>query len=385
MPIEPYAFLEALQRSVYESLGRAPVVASPDALRSIAEATTRSMNPQASAEEVAQAVERMVERARQDAARVPTPYEDPGWYGILSGFAESIERSVEQMGMSLPRRPAFGSLPTGQVNAMTIAVPGGSDHLIVFDHQMFLFALLLSKAVARAFPVDSGPGGIRISMSQDDIRARVDSEPSVLERFADVVHAYAVWGQPGQARQYHAEPLYVNIADSIRVSMEAFALGHEYGHVIAGHLRSAGRVARMLPNEQVQEVDYDWQQEYEADHLGVALSMTALHRDRRYDLTQSFWGADLFFSAMDIMDRAVSLLRYGDENAQTLGSHPPSTARRGVLRGVLRTLVDGPPAEQAISAAQTLEFVAELLWERTRPLLARAGSGGRTAATTWRG
>jgi hypothetical protein len=56
--------------------------------------------------------------------RVPTPYEDGGWYAVMEDLSEAIGQSANEAEMVISRRPLLGTLPTGQINAMTVRVPG---------------------------------------------------------------------------------------------------------------------------------------------------------------------------------------------------------------------------------------------------------------------
>jgi hypothetical protein len=344
----------------------------------------KSRFPDAPPAEFESMVDNMMEAMDNQDRLVPTRFEDPRMYAVLQTLVEWVEESVRQLRLPLKASPAFGSLPTGQVNAMTVAIPDGSGYVVLFEDQLFMFALLFSKALARAIPLDSqDDGGLHFSTDLERVRRRIDEDPSVVDRFADVVLAYAIHGQPSRARQYYPEAAYGYLSDVLRESMETFVLGHEYGHVIAGHLERAEPVGRALSAEEVDEVNFDWDQEYEADYLGVALTLAAMNRERHVDASLSFWGADVFFSVMDVMDRAVSLLRYGDETVTVLGTHPPSAERRAVIRAALPTLLEAEQARSAIALAEALQAASELLWEKTRHYVVAAAAKGARVAPKW--
>jgi hypothetical protein len=157
---------------------------------------------------------------------------------------------------------------------------------------LFLFALLLSKAVARAMPLrPTEDTGFSFSTDKDHIRQRIDSDDSVVHRFADVLLAYAATGRPGNAEQYFPEAHYGRLAEVLRNSMELFVMGHEYGHIILGHLSQA-ESTESTPSG-AEEIRYSWTQEYAADFVGANLMLRAMLRDE-YDAPLSYWGADFF-------------------------------------------------------------------------------------------
>ncbi len=313
-------------------------------------------------------------------AVAPTPYEDPGMYGFLQHLVMRIEDAASAAGVSLPCPPPLvGTLPTGSVNARTVLVPGTSEYLVLFEDQFFHFALLASKAIASAFPLVETTHPT-INPDPVLIRQRLEQEPEVGARFAEVVLAYAHSGQPGRARPYLPARPYGLLAGSLQKSLEMFALGHEYGHVVRGHLEEAShKVLRVLPDEDTEALQYSWRQEYEADIVGTGLCIGAMLADGNY-LPMSFWGIDCFFSVLDVVKRASSILSYGAEQTGRPGSHPPPNERRRRVRGVLRSMVDGPSATEQLEVAHTLgatvASTVELLWEQARPLVLDAHRQG---------
>jgi hypothetical protein len=90
---------------------------------------------------------------------VPTKFENPMIYLVISGASARVHETALRLNRPLPAQPLVGTMPTGDVHAYTVPVPeemrtskSDADHLIIFDWQFFLFAHLLSKAIARAFP-----------------------------------------------------------------------------------------------------------------------------------------------------------------------------------------------------------------------------------------
>lgn len=81
-------------------------------------------------------------------------------YGALSEQLAKMQDNIEKnaaariKGLDLgPRRPLIGYLETGQLNAVSMRVPGSSGaYLVLFEDQIGLFASKLSQAVAWAFP-----------------------------------------------------------------------------------------------------------------------------------------------------------------------------------------------------------------------------------------
>jgi len=339
--------------------------------------------PDQSPEEAARTLEYFKSDLDKGKELIPTPYEDPTWYRTMLELSQKIEQAAEEAGMPIPHRPVLGTLPTGQINAMTIRVPGSNDFLILFEWQLFLFALLLSKAVCRALPFAKDDKGLSFSTNMKDVQQRVDADPSVVGRFAEVVIAYAVTGLPSRAPQYFAEAEYNVLANQLLNSVELFAMGHEYGHVISGHLsgETNGTTPQISGAEDAEELDYSWMQEHEADLVGASLMMRSLSSE--WDAAFSYWGADFFFSAIDIMDRAVSVLKGQMETPSKLSSHPPSEYRRELLREMLPRMIGDSHAASALQMSEAVHNISELLWERTAPRIVELYNRGVRPAPWW--
>jgi hypothetical protein len=377
------SFLEQLQRATYDAWHLTPTRTNDAEQAKFVRTFVESQYPSADEEQREDLIKAFAGELARRTARVPTAYEEPGWYAVMENLSEDIGKSADEASLVIPTNPLLGTLPTGQINAMTLRVPGSDDYLIVFEWQLFLFALLLSKAVARALPLrQTEDEGFSFSAQKDDIAQRIDSDKSVVYRFADVLLAYAATGEPSRARPYLPEVHYGRLADVLRRSMELFVMGHEYAHIILGHLSSAQSTETTLSEAEM--LEYSWVQEYQADMMGSSLMIRAMLRGGM-DASMSYWGCDFFFSAIDVMDKAVSVLKGEEETAVKLGSHPPTKERREMLRRVLPEIIGEKHANDALGLSRILEDVTDLLWQRTRPVIAEARSRGVRPAPWWQG
>ena len=103
-----------------------------------------------------------------------------------------------------------------------------------------------------------------------------------------------------------------------------FFLGHEYGHIVRGHLDYPNHSPIALNGKvNIQELEHSWSRELAADEIGVHLSTVAMHYGRQLSPAFGAAGAELFLSTLNVMERAVSILRCGDDSALRLDSHPP--------------------------------------------------------------
>jgi hypothetical protein len=277
--------------------------------------TAATMLTRAHSSSSLEAVRSELDATRRKLKRVmkelPTPYEDPLGYVLIRDLVLTIEASAADVSVTLPPRPVFGTLITPQVNAQTIRAGEDGSHVVVVESALFNFALLFSKAVSRCFP-PTGSGGFRITT--DAIEDRIRSDPSVLQRFSDAVEAYVVHGNPGLADPYLVEHEHEELARGLRLGMELFILGHEYGHAALGHLNADLPTARLFASQVEEPTDvlaYSWAQEYLADAWAVPIVFAAMRRATDCPAYLTTAGAALYFAAATIIDQSVSLLQHG--------------------------------------------------------------------------
>jgi hypothetical protein len=386
---EARRYLEHLQETVYSYLRIPPPSAEREEgmriARAVAEGWLNASGSSAPAEETKELLANL-EKIGQDPwhTATPTRFEDPVPYALLVGLADSVESAAADLSIPLPPRPLLGTLPTGQVNAMTVLVPGTDEHIVVFESELFVFAAKLSKIVAWALPLegDADDEHLRFSFDEAKVFKNIEQNREILQRFGELLLAYVVNGRPGAASHYFLPEAYRSLALVIHESMELFVLGHEYGHIIAGHLGKAESRAALLGDDEVDRVAYSWEQELEADRWGLQLMIPAMQSEG-HDVSTSFWGADLFFSSVDIVRRAIAVLRTGTEESTSLEYHPPPELRCEFVRQVMTISLPGDEAEDPIGLGKTVEAVVEHLWTLTRPNFQRLWKRGRRPLAGW--
>ncbi len=152
--------------------------------------------------------------------------------------------------------------------------------------------------------------------------------------------------------------------------MEVFIVGHEYAHILLGHVNSNFTKKNLL-NDKIETLLFSWKQEYNADELGFPLMLDGLRNVGYENDYVSYCGAEAFFSAFEVLERAKCLIKSGDEEqywrncskSGEIGDHPSSEKRRDALR-IQMTQVYG---EEPIRSSQIVESIIKILWERTKP------------------
>jgi hypothetical protein len=340
-----------------------------------------ALHPDADAERLATLVDSIRPSPPE---RPPSPYEDPEFHRIMCDLADGVERAAVEAGFitSSFARPFLATLDTGRIHAFTTVVPGSQERVVFFESELFIFALLLSKAVCRAIPLDAAQAAPTKMLTTADVASRLAQDRSIVRRFQEVVVAYALTGLCGNAPAYLVDEQSILFVDSLLDSLLTFVLGHEYGHILAGHFSEVA-LQQAASLEAADAVALAWAKEVSADMIAVRLALPPLDSASALDIAICYWGADFFFSAIDIMDRAVSLLATGVEDNLTLGSHPPHEYRRKIARDVLVSTVGKDLAVLAVNQGRVVEVILALLWQDTRKLLRHAHEQGYRPAPKW--
>jgi hypothetical protein len=286
------------------------------------------------------------------------------------------------LGQPVPVRPVLGTLRSGRVNAMAVAVPNSEEFIILFEDGLFGFANLLTKAVFKAIPVDEDSEE-KMSFSTDvkEWLAQLDRDPNPVIRLFDALTAYLLQGHPHQAKPYLMDTPRMHLASTLRTSMEVFVLGHEYGHIVSGHLSRKNLKKSRVGVDQAEVIALNQMQEIEADQKGLELMMN-VNLMKNFDLSLSFWGADFFFACIDIIEQSASLIRYGEKRETFVDTHPPTNFRREAVREMLRLSAPNDFAAP-IKLADNLQFMLNRMFAEIEPLLVKLHKEGHRLAPGW--
>jgi hypothetical protein len=183
-----------------------------------------------------------------------------------------------------------------------------------------------------------------------------------------------VKGRVTAAPQYNIDSPYDRFTAILRQSMELFIMGHEYAHIILGHLENQDTKKKHLTPQDIYNILFSWDQELEADSLGLPLMLSAMGAGQKYDhLDLHYCGAELFFSGYEILERAKCIVKQGNDDWYwrggkedgRIGDHPPAERRRDNLR----ELMTKNYGEESVKTSSSVEWIIKNLWEQTKPLL----------------
>lgn len=246
----------------------------------------------------------------------------------LAELVMRVERGAGTAGYRIPRRPVVGTLPTYELNAKAIPGPSGEGHLVVFDSGMFRYSATLGWIAAQA-----------LNATEDEKAYELD--PGAIHRvpgcflalarqWADLLFCQAVLETCVYTEIVRVAPQHAAFAERLTQAVDTFALAHEYGHVILGHVDIPG-VGRALDPQAAHA------QEFAADAVGLEICTAAWG-----DPWWACLGACAFFFGGEAVELATNSFRTGTPQGGASPSHPSSAARRRAITERLVAAGDGP-------------------------------------------
>lgn len=305
-------------------------------------------------------------------------YQNPNWANLLSSILVDLKPAIKERYGNYTGKYLFGSLAWGQVNGFAIKVPNSTYKLIVLSEGVFGFSHLITKAIQQIFYIPTQQGA-KFIIEKNIILHNLESAPIVWDRVFDLIMAYAVDANPYQAKQYYLESkdLDFNIHYALRDAMEIFILGHEFGHILQGHLDD-----RFIHPDNDYKIILNQLQEFEADNIGLNLSLI-VSTNKNIGTAVGFAGADFFFGSMSFFGKCLSLLKFGHISEENLNeTHPPFGMRKNYIKGLLSNL-DRSEVEEILDFAHTLEMVLETLFDKLQPALLNAFQKGIKPHVWW--
>jgi hypothetical protein len=310
----------------------------------------------------------MVGGRRARLPKPPTRFESPHWHALVAEYCWRIERAAMSLKKKITQRPLFGTLPLGSMNAFALDVNGTKVTLL--QAGLFHFLNSVSKLLCLCIPLaeevdfnESGEPGpslrfarfrrtmrhrtapgrsrhrSRFILDEKSIGGQVWNNRYDLGRlFIDIFRAYLVEGDVLRGRRFLLSETRLLLNFQLVTSAELFVLGHEYGHIILGHLGTSKPRAAALGGSEVRELPFGWDEEYAADIKGLELMIEAM-RGFRFYVPLSVLGPGLFLAAEDMLERVKKGLHDGSFDLgvpEETRSHPPAFVRLLALEESLK-------------------------------------------------
>lgn len=297
---------------------------------------------------------------------LPTKYESYGAYSILKTLFESIETTAKKLSLTKKNKVIYGTAQSKEYNAFADKVPETEEYLIVFEGELFTLSNQLAKLVSQCLPdFKITQEGVSFNVDLGRIKNHIQINRILQERFADLVYNAIYRGQPTKTKQYNLKEPFGKLHYTLLWSLELFVVGHEYGHICCGHLDEKNIIQLNVKDKTIERVTPDWEMEYEADLSGLTLLLNSLDKNNLAPF--SYLGPELFFTFLDLDERAYSLYSNGTETrSKGSDTHPPTIERRKRIRNTLKATLPKEHLESYERLSNFLENVIELLWEQLK-------------------
>jgi hypothetical protein len=320
--------------------------------------------------------------------RPPTEYEGAN-HVAMQILAGQLDAAVARTGRwsTSDKQPLFALVDTGHVTARTVLAPHTGDYLVLVDEELLRFLHLFSCAVVLACPAKPPP------LTTADIRAHLQGNTEVLMCFVELILSYVMTGRVSQVRSQRLPVAYEAFASRLNDAATTFVLAHEYVHALEGHLSDGARDdVTGVSGGQVSQSLWSAAQEGIADLYGLVLANLVLaDKGHEASLTLTYWGIELFLYANEILLKAISLIRSGNEHGMRddeARQHAMLDMRRTALEFVVRDQLKDPSEERWAALATKLHFVRDIvreIWVDTVPLLTISHARGIRPSSIWGG
>lgn len=305
------------------------------------------------------------------AKNTPSKFQDKISYSIIEPKLEEISKAATSLGIKNAPNVLLATLYTEQVNAVAMRMKKTGEYIICFESQLFSFLNRFVKIIVLSIPEvkTNDPDKFGLCFLKEEVEKHVKEFPLIKALFTDLIFSFAVGGNVNDAQNFDLDFGRNIHATYILRATELFVMGHEYGHIVKGHLTTGLNSEIEIANLTAEEIERKWENEYEADTLGLFFMIKVLH-DEHFMEDFSLIGADLFFILTEITEKARSIIKFGHENGSgKKTNHPPAKLRRENLRKAYLTSFTPQQLKKAETMPIGLEGVLEHLWNETKPLL----------------
>jgi hypothetical protein len=296
-----------------------------------------------------------------DRVALPTRCEGLGGFLILNRIAEQIRTTAKKESGDV-QKIVWGTLPFREVNASAQRV--GRDYVVALDTALFPFLYSLFLTVDRTIIIEEVGGKIGFRSSPADLALAVQQTPSVVGDFSALIVAFAQGkGLPDiEFAKQHEAPFVIRQLNGT----ERFIVGHEFGHVLAGHTDRGLRFLSLPAAEggffRVPSLGRDWSQELEADEIGQRLGAAARTQDES-GLTQNVpllfeaiaaYAPALFLQIADALDDAIFCGASGEGSVRQISDSDRAslTTQISALRDQGKTITVGDDFAKMLGCRQ---------------------------------
>lgn len=242
--------------------------------------------------------------------------------------------------------------------------------IIAFEFGLIKFLSHLCHAIARLIgyaPADmvtgdqEGAGATFLQILSADSQA--------VKEFASIMVTYLSTGcvlygvGTGNDRSLYERAL------RLRVSTERWCMGHEYGHLLKGHL-GEHRVVHIPECRSYEEASTSYDQELDADTFGITFAMAGTASQLDPERSGGYVGAEIFCLMDLLINRSIAIIQGRPPGEWTSKTHPRPENRIRYMRERLQLILgaagrtgDLTPALEFADKATAALWALQAGWE----------------------
>lgn len=302
-----------------------------------------------------------------------TEYQNPRQYETIKKYTDLIDEIKHEIlnseKISNKSIPVWGTVNMHQFSAQILPPQENVGNIILVSSGLMTYALLISKVIAKSFPIIRNNGEMSIEIDKDTIISNVKKNPEIELRFIDLMLSYLLTGEPIRARPYMMEQFLNYVATPMIVGFECFIVAHEYSHYLLGHLDK--KIYDIKPvvssNIKVEEIIHNWEDELSADTLGIRLTIKAIEKSQ---LNRDLGLVGIFacFKSFDLFER-LNFISRNDDIKKVIFSetHPPVISR---IQNFMKILPEDGKGDYLIL---TIDILIDYLWNKMLQTLDKLG------------
>lgn len=259
---------------------------------------------------------------------------------ILDEIHHEVRTAAESQEIVAPMETFCGVFPHGEFNALATGCDSGALLLVNYGAMALIYRLFKLQLLSHELKILDSDDNTEVSSLESEI-----TEEQLVTQCAELVQAYLEYGSPTFSSRL---PALGGARGSLLLLLtnatERFLVGHEYGHVVAGHITSCRTMRRACPRGDCSFISPDHADELVADSYGLRLLTSAEERQIRTPdeaklLSYKFSAASAFFG----MDRLVATVEafigcVPGSRMQRLNTHPGALFRYVAIRSLIESM-----------------------------------------------
>lgn len=207
-----------------------------------------------------------------------------GWNDILADYTKELRYGIQQLNGELPVNLTVICNESGRYSGRSTKFEDGS-YLVQINAGVFELIFLLAKVVTPFVVEEDNDGSIKFKEPGEwEFTRDMEIMSAYLQQ---VLEAYRLGRAPWQVTP--AAVPYPQVQSLLTLVGEQFLLAHELAHIVAGHLE-----------EKISDLDRLRENEYEADLVGMQITLLALKTTQPWLSEWAYIGVDFCLTTLHL-------------------------------------------------------------------------------------